>query len=207
MNRRYNESFDSARRRKYFLEHKDESQFPLDGSDWARLVRMRLDRGKTHQTGCVCHHCDDFWGWLHRLTGPLQHERLAFQRATHHWFLLASDNYGMPWYSANESHKAQVLDVLRNLVADGRKKSLDEIEQDWLRARSAAKAWLPNSGGVWMANDSESGESRAIPDRGVIVLGTDLNQQSDAIMTDSPTEPILLKDNANPILRLETSKK
>jgi hypothetical protein len=43
------------KRERYLAKHQDQYPFPLDGSDWTRLVSLRIEKARS----CRCQHCAD----------------------------------------------------------------------------------------------------------------------------------------------------
>lgn len=139
------ELIETQRHRAYFTEHKYEHPFPVDGSNWARLVKMRLDRDGRELAPVACLHQEGFWNWLHKFTGPLIHERRGFQRATHHWFLLNGKNFVLPWKHRTSATKADLAQELLHHLEDPESESLDYIESAWLENRREFNDLLDNA--------------------------------------------------------------
>ncbi|HEY9870145.1 MAG TPA: hypothetical protein V6D08_13345 [Candidatus Obscuribacterales bacterium] len=70
-----------------------QGRLPLDGSDWCRLVNMRLRR---EERECKCLKEEhDFWIMVHSMQSPLARMRDGNKRASVHWFLRGQDQYAV----------------------------------------------------------------------------------------------------------------
>lgn len=92
--------------------HDCKDRFPLDGSDWARLVDMRLHG---HHQEVLCDSCAGFWLKLHSKESPLFHERKKYQQGLMHWFSYGNDQYQCPWRYRTEWQE----DPLWRVIIDG----------------------------------------------------------------------------------------
>jgi hypothetical protein len=157
-------SIEELKHARYLRLHENEEQFPLDGSEWARLVALRLH--EQHHPKCVCSDCDDFWVRLHSIGGPLGHERLAIQRSLHYWFLQGAEHYGYQ-FTPEETSQEKAWRTLAILSSNP--ESLAEAERSWLAAKqqtfdtklqkqegNGEKYWVTGGG-------SEMWESRPLP--------------------------------------------
>jgi hypothetical protein len=57
--------------------------FPLDGSEWARLVSMRVSSKDKPVNSSSC---TDFWQRVHSEETPVHRERKSTQQGIQHWF-------------------------------------------------------------------------------------------------------------------------
>ncbi len=194
------ELLEAAKHKAYFADHQGEFPFPIDGSEWSRLVSTRISH--EHHLNFDKHRVQDFWTWLHHSSGPVKRQRKTIQRALHHWFLLGSDSYGLPWYEYGKETNRQIAwTALHNLQRMKEQSELSEVESDWMKDSSAAKVWLPKSSKHWIGGDAENWEPRPNPrlKAGVYPDEQELNQTI-AIMDD-------LKDSPFPLLEADDLEK
>ena len=133
--------FGALEHRHYLKVHQHDEKFPLDGSDWARLVSMRL-HPHPHE-GAV------FWLKLHSMDTPLGRERKAFHRGIHHWFIIGNDQYQVSLrYSSDDFEGDPVRRQLVNgLTEIGEEASLSQIENKWSTLSSSY--WINADRGEW----------------------------------------------------------
>lgn len=167
-----------ARHKAFLAEHEKEFPFPVDGSDWSRLVSTR--RSHEHHVQYDAHLNPDFWYWVHSERGPIRHERRAFQRALHHWFLIGSDSYNLPWVE-DQTRRELALQAISDFVKEKNKKNLSEFETDWITGSSAAKVWRPKASQHWLAEDSENFEVRSTAKRKYIDADLELDSEPDLL--------------------------
>lgn len=181
------ELLESAQHKAYLQEHADEYPFPIDGSEWSRLVAARISH--EHHLECDLHLHEDFWFWLHYDKSFLKHERQTYQRALHHWFLTGSDSYELPWYHSGQPTQQELAwHFLHEINKDKQHKDLAEIESEWIRGGAAAKVWLPAKSPHWFNTDPEAGESR--PMRKIKQYLVD-DEKSLALLVDKTESPAL----------------
>lgn len=138
--------------RHYLEEHIADRPFPLDGTDWSRLVSLRLEH--EDRSECKNSACEDLLTRLHSIGTPLPHERKAIKQALHYWFLTGLKQYKpMPLGEQSDSGM-HALEVLTTLKSDA---ALEEAERQWMKKR--VKAWRLSPGGFWVADRGESSES------------------------------------------------
>lgn len=128
----------------------EDYRVPLDGTDRARLVSMRLYRHrhptKTGEQGA-------FFMILHSLQSPLRHERIALLRALSYWFKegVDRDTFTATWVESMEQRTWRRLTSLMS-----RPECLDEMERTWISGNSQAakKGWYDSSEGLyWLQED------------------------------------------------------
>lgn len=125
-------------RQSYLKAHAGEYPFPLNGSNWARLIREKqfLDR----HPHCKCESCQNFLTRLHdHSAGPLRRQRSVIAKAMHHWFLHDTNGVAMFWsmrdqLTAHELAKAKIVDV-----GEGTTMSLIDAEREWLSKKIYSK--------------------------------------------------------------------
>lgn len=142
----------STEHEKYFLEHLGEHPFPLDGTDWCRLVSMRLEHEFYHKTA-GCKGCADLFTQLHALGTPLAHERQASWRAFQHWFSEVPAEYAVPIEGQDDAAK-HAMKVLSQVDKNAHLKA---AERQWLKER--IKEWMPSKLPYWAADRAEAWES------------------------------------------------
>ncbi|MBX9688204.1 MAG: hypothetical protein K2X27_15960 [Candidatus Obscuribacterales bacterium] len=76
---------------RYLRRHQNDHPFPLDGSEWARLVSERLERAR--HPSCLCDGCLNFLSRLHGNKSLLDRERAGVRCAMHYWFLQGQSMY------------------------------------------------------------------------------------------------------------------
>lgn len=138
----------------YLADHLGEHPFPVDGSDWSRLVAMRLEHEYYHPEA-QCKQCEDLLTKLQHPHSTLERERHSSAWGMQHWFVVASDQYKPP-LDIDEAgiHALKALSQINNNNA------LEEAEKQWLQKRT--KAWIPAvPGGFWIAQRGEEFESGA----------------------------------------------
>lgn len=123
----------TAAHKRYFEQHANEHPFPLDGSDWTRLVAMRLDNDESHEDDTVKD--GDFLEKVHSLSSPLGHERAQIHDSHVHWFTIRG---GKKRELSKEEEDAGTH-ALRVLSQVSKNKTLKDWEKDWLKKR--VKAW------------------------------------------------------------------
>ncbi len=119
-----------ARERRAFLKaHEGDKTFPLDGSDWARLIREK--QFLEQHPHCRCESCDNFLTRLHRKDSLLKRQRGVIVKAMHHWFLQEEKIGSLYWtmreqLTAHELAKSNVVGVSKH------PSNLIDAEKDWL---------------------------------------------------------------------------
>jgi hypothetical protein len=114
---------------KYLEQHKDEYPFPLNGTDWARLVA--LHKTIDHHKECKCSPCKDFFDVMHE-GGLKEHEHESARRAIKYWFWLGKQNgYATDTYVPEKTSREESLELLARLSADP--VLLAETEKKWLK--------------------------------------------------------------------------
>jgi hypothetical protein len=125
----------TAAHKKYLEQHAGETPFPLDGSDWSRLVAMRLE--DLDAEGNSDHHYhEDLLDQCHSLGSPLAHERAQLHDSHVHWFTVrGGKKREMVQEQENSGNHA-----LRVLAQVSGNKTLKDFEKDWLKKRM--KSWV-----------------------------------------------------------------
>lgn len=139
----------TPRHRAYLLEHINDHSFPLDGSDWSKLVQMRL-KHQHQRSEPSCDSCQDFLDKIKSPEGPASHERRTIQAAIRHWFLSGTaplDEHGS---------EKRVDQLLRTLSSGKIPMTPEEAEREWLSKRS--HTYGPE-GKYWMSQQGEAFES------------------------------------------------
>jgi hypothetical protein len=145
-------------------KHIKDAQFPLDGSEWARLVQLRLDH---EHHACDCHRCTNLLTRLHSKDSPFKGDRVAVQRALHHWFFHnVHDQWSSPWPMGETSgvHALKTLTTLGSSV-----QGLAAVEKQWLMERN--KAWKLHETAYGEAGRVSGAELLTIPLLNVRRLG------------------------------------
>ncbi len=128
------EDAEERRRRAYFKAHENEEPFPLDGSDFARLIREHqyLEKHQHHNEEPY----DDFLARLHAkgsvLFSPV---RGLIQKALYHWFT-PKEEYHFPVppeIPTKEELVQKRIDALNDHLVE-----LSDAENDWLAHKSYA---------------------------------------------------------------------
>lgn len=139
----------TARHRTYLLEHMNDHSFPLDGSDWSRLIQMRLKH--EHEKGePACDNCLDFLDKIKSSDQLASHERCAIQAALRHWFLAGTAPLD------EQGNEKRVDQILRTLAASRTPMTPEEAEKEWLSKRSHAYS---TEGKYWVSQQGEAFES------------------------------------------------
>lgn len=116
---------------RYLREHETEYPFPLNGSDWARLVA--LHKFLDHHEHCNCNGCDDFYQMIHA-NGLKEHEREATRRALRYWLWLGQVNgCQSSEYTPQKTSKEKAWDLLATLSSDP--DLLAQTEKKWLEQK------------------------------------------------------------------------
>lgn len=124
------ERFEELQRRTYLKIHENEDPFPLDGTEWARLVRERQYLEKHHHAGVEPY--EDFLGRLQsKDKGILYHIRTIISKAMCHWFAFKNKNT-VKSSELSEPLSAEDLATQRIDVLKERLSNLSETEKDWL---------------------------------------------------------------------------
>lgn len=166
-------------REKYLKEHENEYPFPLNGTDWARLVH--LHKYLDHQKPCDCEGCEDFFVTMHH-SGLREHEEESARRALKYWFWLGRQNgYPKDVYTPEKTSQEQAWELLSRLSSDP--ELLAEAERKWVKMKtrmfeqkSQQEAKLPEEDDepFWNESEAELWESRPNPESKRI-LGPTLN--------------------------------
>lgn len=123
------ESFERLIHKNYMRSHSQERPFPLNGSEWARLVNERIERER--EARCACQSCLNFLTRLHSLETPLKPERKCARRAMHHWFLQGQPTYDSTFVDGHSPAK-ESIQRLEDLGYSG--SDLVDAEKQWLRS-------------------------------------------------------------------------
>lgn len=122
----------AKKRQKYLQEHDHEYPFPLNGTDWARLVAAHkyLD----HHNECKCDGCDDFFNVVHK-SRLREHEQESARRALKYWFWLGRKNGCLqPIYTPEKTSHEKAWELLCRLSSDP--EMLAETEKRWLELKA-----------------------------------------------------------------------
>lgn len=141
----------TPRHRDYLREHINDHPFPVDGSDWSKLVQMRL-KHEHEKSEPACNECLDFLDRVKSAEGLASHEQHMIRSAMRHWFLSGA----APLDAADR--KSRVDQILRTLSTDRTPMTPEEAERDWLAKRSQTYRVVP--GRYWVSQEGEAFESR-----------------------------------------------
>jgi nucleotide-binding universal stress UspA family protein len=143
--------------RKYLSQHRGEYPFPVDGSDWSRLVQMRLAHDHKAEEP-ACDECRDFLSQLHSGDDRLSHELSSMRLALHHWFLTGTNRHVVAGFD-----EAPTEQILRNLELSYDKLTPERAERDWVERHGGRTA---EKGRYWITGRGEAFESaKQLPDR------------------------------------------
>jgi hypothetical protein len=118
----------------YYQKHKNDQRFPLDGSDWARLVQMRL-----HAPSRVCCAvCADpidraIYDWV-----LIQHNHEILKMALSYWFHnLDTTAFLTPRKSFSQAEQSGEMSLKRldEMERQTRSQSLNEVETNWFETK------------------------------------------------------------------------
>ncbi len=162
MTGKISEQLDHIKHLNYLREHEKDEPFPLDGSQWSRLVSMRLHR--EHYSDCRCQDCDNLLTRLHSLNSPLALQRSGVFRAMHYWFLHGDDLYPGNWrFSDQPTMDQSAIKILKDM--GGLTPSLTEAEKLWLAQRT--RAWTEEA-----RREAELLAESEFPEDGLKKIGT-----------------------------------
>lgn len=143
--------------RKYLSKHRGEYPFPVDGSDWSRLVQMRLAHDHKAKEP-ACDECRDFLSQLHSENDRLAHEFSSIRLALHHWFLTGTNRHVVAG-----CEEAPAEQILRNLELRYDTLTPERAEREWVERHRGRPA---ENGRYWVAGRGEAFESaKQLPDR------------------------------------------
>jgi len=137
----------------FFKTDREDRPVPLDGSNRARLINMRLTRAEK------CERCESGENLITRIHSVSNNvARKARRRAVEHWFLKGEGNYEPEWLlrfkpSAGYDSLA-TISRCRDLVS-----SLDDAEKEWDTVVEKL-GWDENSSQFW---DTERNELDEFP--------------------------------------------
>ena len=134
----------SLERQNYLRAHQDEYPFPLDGTEWARLIGEKFYFER--HPHCACDSCDNFLTRLHGNESPLRRQRKAVSKAMHHWFLV--DPNADAYKAIHDQLVAHELERLQLDSTDAQPTatpSLADAERDWFSQQLYSRAALSGS--------------------------------------------------------------
>lgn len=145
-----------AERQAYFRAHEKEYPFPLDGTNWARLIREKqfLER----HPHCRCDSCQNLLTRLHDKDSLLIRQRKMIMKALHHWFLQEATLGNIFWTEQLSSqelakHKLNTRKFGRLIT------NLQETEKEWLANDTYCKGRAESEfNGKGLQNQLESNE-------------------------------------------------
>lgn len=143
------EKFEEEKRRAYRKEHESDETFPLDGSDYARLVREHQYLEKHHHINAEPY--DDFLARMHaRGSALLSPVRGLIQKALYHWFsFVPKEKYEFPTAPEVPTREELVqkrIDSLNEHLVE-----LEDTENEWL----THKAYAANDPSLMEVAESE----------------------------------------------------
>lgn len=130
--------FGAFDRQRYLRMHEGDERFPLDGSNWARLVAMRLLLRRDNFRR--------FLAILHSDNSPLYRERKAFQRGINHWFV-GANRYEVPYrFSSVDANDDPVWRHMVHTMVDNEESKLAALSQ---RHRFSNSSWASSDRSAW----------------------------------------------------------
>lgn len=147
--------------KQYFEQHKLEHPFPLNGSDWCRLVQMRLNHAD-HEDKCDCVECENLLTRLHSLYSLFPHVRGAERFGVLHWF--SKECQPQRAFGEEQNSGNHALKVLRDLGPPI--DALRAAERDWCNTRTRVMQAPPS--GEWLGEDHEQRELKPLQQEPVI---------------------------------------
>ncbi len=141
---------DSVGRAALLRAHANDESFPLDGSNWARLVWTRF---------LIAHRiqCDktNLLSRLHSKEGALGHIRYMARRGMQYWFLHDAETYGLPWNFRGEATAGECMRRTLEQMQLG-PRDLRQMEADWMQEqRERPASYAVDGSGFWIDADSE----------------------------------------------------
>ncbi|MBX9688431.1 MAG: hypothetical protein K2X27_17105 [Candidatus Obscuribacterales bacterium] len=146
---------DFLKHQNYIAIHSKDGIFPLDGSDWARLVSMRLH--PSHRE-LECEKKLDFWLRLHSDESPLPHERKVCQKGLNHWFLIGNEQYNLDLRYTTESHIDDP--VWKHIISQMGQQQLTIDSNGHLKQMD--EKWTSENNAYWSSADTEGTEGNMI---------------------------------------------
>lgn len=158
------ERIKSKERQAYLKAHESEYPFPLDGSNWARLIREKQFLEK--HPHCRCDTCLNLLTRLHNKDSLLLRQRKMIMKAMHHWFLHDANLGGLFWadqLSAEELAKFKI--AMQKHIGNKENESLESSEDDWLSHKVYSRPDHPEDETVrtWL-HDSIDDSAKQKPD-------------------------------------------
>lgn len=153
---KFAESLLTEAHNQYLRRHLAEDPFPLDGSDWSRLVALRLHRAR-HPHCCSW---ENLLTRLHSSDSPLEREHLLHSTYLNYWFLnpyLHYPHLHREVEDADVNNKNWSDVALRSVMPE----VLEEVEKQWLRPASKLFELSPSM--FWVdevAQDWRTGASK-----------------------------------------------
>lgn len=144
---RLKEQMETEVHQRYYKQHCEEDPFPLDGSDWSRLVALRLQRIR-HPHCCTW---DNFLTRLHSEHSPLEREHQLHCAFMGYWFLNPYVHYPHANEGDNDAASAWSDVALRSVLPE----ILQEAEKQWVRPITKAfevspyKFWIDEVSLAW----------------------------------------------------------
>lgn len=153
---------DHIKHQHYLSSHLKDDKFPLDGSDWARMVAMRLRRQSKRKSANGDIECN-FWFKIHSKDSPLFHERKEAQRSMNHWFNLELE-YHAPLVFRTETNDPVWQHLLQRMsgYVDG-----------WTgetAGRSRTEKWASESNSFWVSAEREGTEGAGRKNRRLLSI-------------------------------------
>ncbi|MBY0552521.1 MAG: hypothetical protein K2W95_34890 [Candidatus Obscuribacterales bacterium] len=125
---------------KYLRKHLEEDPFPLDGSDWSRLVALRLQRSR-HPHCCTW---DNFLTRLHSSDSPLEREHLLHSTFLNYWFLNPYLHYPHLHEEGDEMKGWDRVELTKFMP-----EILEEVEKQWVHS-PGVKLFEPSPSRFWI---------------------------------------------------------
>ena len=175
----FKEKIHELERQAYFKMHEHDDPFPLDGSEWARLIRERQYLEHHHHSGCEQY--GDFLDRIHnRENGVLRHLRSAIEKALFHWFT-KSRKITCNCQTLKEEMSCEEIAQARIAGVESRLTDLAEAEQHWLSHKVYSK---PDHPGLLETDDIAKKELDMLPvyedetdsTHGVIILPANVEE-------------------------------
>ncbi len=177
-------------RKAYYASHCADKSFPLDGSDWARLLREKqiLER----HPHCRCDSCENLLTRLHDRNSLLKRQRIVVAKALHHWFL-QEEKYGSLYWTMREQQTAHELAKALVDNSEDHPSTLIDAEKDWLSQKIYSK---PDPSGLLTDEDAEKELDNFTHPKELAINESDFetNKTYDMIETTF-SEPILIEDH------------
>lgn len=148
---------------RYLRKHLEEDPFPLDGSDWSRLVALRLQRSR-HPHCCTW---DNLLTRLHSTESPLEREHLLHSTFLNYWFLNPYLHYPHLHEEGEEMRGWDRVEITKFMP-----EILEEVEKQWVHSPKAklfelspSKFWIDEVTSEWRpgATQRHSKTSASLP--------------------------------------------